>query len=80
MRRLVTESAVQVPRNRDSLAILLSLLGSACVAALVAQGLDLGAGLLIAAAFWTVVGTVFADTEDPQARRRKRREQWPQYE
>ena len=76
MRRVVIEYAGQVPKSRDFLALVISVLGSGCLAALVAQGLDLGAALLVAAAFWTAVAAVFADAEDPQARRRKRRERF----
>jgi hypothetical protein len=76
MRRLVIECAGQVPKNRDFLALVISVVGAGCLAALVAQGFDLGAALLVAAGFWTAVAAVFADAEDPQARRRKRRERF----
>jgi NhaP-type Na+/H+ or K+/H+ antiporter len=79
MRRLVIESAGHVSKDRDSMAILISLLGGIFFAVLIAQGLDAGAGLLAAAAFWTAIATVFADADDPQARRRRRRERFPQY-
>jgi hypothetical protein len=74
MRRAVLELTVQMPKSRDFSALSISLLGAAFFATLVVQGLDLGVALLGAAAFWTVIGFVFGDAQDPQGRRRKRRE------